>query len=266
MKNLVIMLTAVMLLAGAAGAVIVFEEDFTGAVGADITTLGWVNMNGTSWPITISDTVIDVGQSAQTPETGNNGPVSYIYDFADVTLETPLPGQYFQLTAAMRGMDGIASVYLHGKTRAASNGNMTARIEHQDIWHDPDQPGSETLKLQLPGNPYFDSGPVSTGTVDETVYVRLTATPGVNAGPDFGSTTLEYSATSASGPWTTVASTTLGGFFEVQSIEIGQGYGQDGPTWQQPMLDSIKLELLPEPATLVVLGIGSLAVLLKRRG
>ena len=266
MKNLVIMLTAVMLLAGAAGAVIVFEEDFTGAVGADITTLGWVNMNGTSWPITISDTVIDVGQSAQTPETGNNGPVSYIYDFADVTLETPLPGQYFQLTAAMRGMDGIASVYLHGKTRAASNGNMTARIEHQDIWHAPDTATSETLKLQLPGNPYFDSGPVSTGTVDETVYVRLTATPGVNAGPDFGSTTLEYSATSASGPWTTVASTTLGGFFEVQSIEIGQGYGQDGPTWQQPMLDSIKLELLPEPATLVVLGIGSLAVLLKRRG
>ena len=266
MKTLGTMLMVVMLLAGSAGALVIFEEDFSGATGADITTKGWVNNNGTTWPILISATVIDVGQSGQTPEVNVNGPVSYTYDFGDVTLEVPLPGQYFQLTAALRGNDGIASLYLHGKTRAASNGNITARIEHQDIWHAPDTATSETLKLQLPGNPYFDSGPVSTGTVDETVYVRLTATPGVNAGPDFGSTTLEYSATSASGPWTTVASTTLGGFFEVQSIEIGQGYGQDGPTWQQPMLDSIKLELLPEPATLVVLGIGSLAVLLKRRG
>ena len=63
MKKQVITLLVVMLMATSASAVIIYEEDFTGTAGADITTLGWVKDGSGS--ITISDTTIDSGQSAQ---------------------------------------------------------------------------------------------------------------------------------------------------------------------------------------------------------
>jgi len=264
----VISIAAILLTMGlgssnSARAVVILEEDFTGTEGDDITTLGWVN-NNDKWPITISNAMIDEGQSAQLPETNVDGPVSYTYDFADVTVENPLPNQAFQLTAALRGNDGIASIYLNGKTRFGQNSSTSPGFEHYDVWHAPDNPGSEQLKF-LQVYPYVLETEVL-NTIDTTVWVRMHATIGVNGGPDFGTKTLFYSEVSDNGPWTEFATDPDGGLYEVQSITIGQGYGQNLPTWQQPMIDSIKLELVvPEPMTGILMGFGGLVAMLRRR-
>ena len=123
MKNLGIMLIAVMLMAGSASALILFEEDFTGTPGANLTTLNWTTgntmfingftvdtpwlywpndlpdpptpiwENGTPGPMYISGTVIDKGTSATAPGTAT-GQYGLWYDDGDPETP-PLPTEVY---------------------------------------------------------------------------------------------------------------------------------------------------------------------------
>ena len=60
LKNVLGILVVGMLLAVSARGVVLFEEDFAGTVGADLTTIGWTNEEGPDAG-TISDTDIGGG-------------------------------------------------------------------------------------------------------------------------------------------------------------------------------------------------------------
>lgn len=271
MKNLVRIVIAVMLVASPAFAAlgVIYEEDFTGTAGANITTLGWTqDSTGT---IDISDTVIDVTQSAKLGDRDAVGDIFYTYDFPDVTIPdapTATPDEYFQLTLATRAMQDIVYVRLNGRTHHASNAPLAINIGHEDnVWAPFGNPEKITMSQ---ANPYVSASSTLAGE-DGTVWLRLIAHPGVN-GPTFpnpadpGWSTLSYSETSASGPWTDVHTDPLGGLWRVDSLQIIGGYGVTGWVGHNAgFLDSIKLEVLPEPATLVMLALGGLAMLKRRR-
>ena len=92
MKKLGIMLVGLMLMAGPASAVVIFEEDFTGTTGEAIHTLGW-GMYGTV-PILISDQTIDEGQSGEV-QSDWSGDCWYIAPFGGYTLTGD---EYFRLS------------------------------------------------------------------------------------------------------------------------------------------------------------------------
>jgi hypothetical protein len=272
MKYLGITLLAVILMAGSAGATVIMEEDFTGTAGADLDTKpGW-SKDGAG-AIFISDTTIDASQSGHFERRDAAGGILYTYDFPDV--ENHDSAKYFQLTLASRAMDDLIYVKLSGRTRMGSNGFTYSRIAHtENVW-DPD---SSPEKVQLYSTyPNVDQDADLAGE-DGTVYIKLVCTPGAWSSPPManpGSRILYYSEVSDSGPWTEVwtdTSSNGSGMWRVDSIEINGGYTPTGGgpggifgTHETAFLDSIKLELIPEPVTLVLLGIGGLAALLKRR-
>lgn len=252
MKNLGITLLVVMLMAGSAGAVVVFEEDFTGTGGADLTTKGWSKL-GTG-EILISDTEIDDGQSGHYGRRDAAGDILYMYDFPDVEADH-YANEYFQLTMSSRAMDDLIYVRLFGKTRWGSNSVTYTQISHgeTDVWG---APGTEEVGMYYT-QPYINEYVDIAGN-DNTVQLRLRCTPGLWQPPPMpvsGSRVLNYSETSDSGPWDYAyragPSTNGEGMHRVDFIQIIGGYaptsGGAGGIYdsrETGFLDSIKLEKL----------------------
>ena len=269
MKNLARIVIAVMLVASPVFAAlgVIYEEDFTGTDGANITTLGW--SQDSTGDITISPTVIQSGQSAHFGRRDAAGDILYSYDFPDVVIpDSAVVDEYFQLTVATRCMDDLFYLRLNGKTHFGSNATVFKQVAlSENVWNPDSSPETAEYYQVYP----FVSVGQAIATEDATVLLRLVATPGVN-GSLMGTSTASYSLDDGAN-WTVYATDPASGLWQVNSIEIIGGYtptsgGTGGifDTHETAFFDSIKLEVLPEPATLVMLGLGGLAALLKRRG
>jgi hypothetical protein len=226
MRSLVMMVMVGLLAAAPAGATTLFWEDFEGTVGNDISTLGWTD--GDTGGANISATVIDSGKSAIAA--GVSSAPLYRQNLA--VAHTLGLGEYYVYTGVLEATGDDAYVYM-----VPSAGTFVyVRLDDDNNLFLGTESGAEE---------------VSANTGVSKIYFKMTT--------DAASTTLEYGATSALGSLLTDANSGIGSFSSTW-LRVGGFNGSTGAA-----MDSLKLDVVPEPATVALLAVGGLAGLLRRR-
>lgn len=226
MKTLLGMMLMVMALPMVASAEVLLDQNFDGAAaGANLETLGW---SATGY--TVSSTAIDSGNSTE----GGGDAAEYLFNH---TLGS---GAHYQIDAVVHGVGGPA--YFWAENAAGD----TIFLNHYQAWGNaiefqsqapagvtntqrigPADPNPRTVRLEIyENNATLSYDPDSDGNFAGSYSLSD------NAGEQFG-------------------------FSDLKLIKMSGGGGT--------FYDSISVQVIPEPSSIVLLVLGSLIMLQRRR-